>query len=65
MSGYGAIDTEEGDTEEDPRTTDTFEECNVYYLKEQKLTAGQQFNKLISAAVPLLTALFLVGGFAL
>jgi hypothetical protein len=62
MSGYGAIDTKDGDIS---NTEDTFEECNVYYLKERTLTAKQRFNKLISAAVPLLIALFLVGGFAL
>jgi hypothetical protein len=56
--GYGAVDTNEpNDTESQP-----FQESDVYYLKEQKMSREDRVMKILLAAVPLLVAVLIMGG---
>lgn len=51
-TGYGAIDVPEG--------RDEFDEKNTYYLNESRFNWGRFFR----AAVPIVVALAIMGGFA-
>jgi hypothetical protein len=63
-SSYGAIATthKSVDDAEDP-AENSFEEYNVDYVQQRKLTSKERFQKILAVGVPIVIALIIVGGF--
>jgi hypothetical protein len=56
-ANYGAVKEEEGE--------EFYDVENMYYVKERELTLKQKCNKIILAALPILAAFIIIGGFTL
>lgn len=59
MTAYGAIPPSADDAE------NSFQEYDVDYVQERQLTRKERINKIMTAGLPILIALFIVVGFGL
>jgi hypothetical protein len=60
---YGAVETSEQDAT-DADTLSSFQEFDMLYVKDRKLTTGERLRKCMSLVLPILVALLIVAFFA-
>ncbi|CAJ1961707.1 unnamed protein product [Cylindrotheca closterium] len=64
MPSYGAVDTQRSEDAETNAADNSFEEMDMRFLKEQKVSQDARRRKVISALVPILVALVIILLFA-